>query len=318
MFWESFGITASGVVQGFILGAIGFFLIKRNLLGEEGLSALSRLVLEVTLPLMIFCRLLSDFSFSLFPDWWIYPVASLVITSAGLLAGFSLSGFIKGAQEKTQFVSLIAFQNSGYLPLVLAASLLSADKASPMFIYLFLFLVAFNLVMFSAGVYFLTFSKGKKFDWWSLLNPPVAATLIGFISVAAGLSRFIPAWVIKPLQLTGDCTLPLAMFVVGGNLAAIHLGKVHIKPLVLTVLAKLLILPSLGLLFVIYTRPPELLGLLIIMQLAMPPATNLSVLMTQYRRQDILVSEGIFYCHIISMITIPVFLSLYFTMTVLK
>jgi hypothetical protein len=195
---------------------------------------------------------------------------------------------------------------------------LPAAKADIMFIYLFLFLVAFNLVMFSVGVYFLTFSKGKKFDWWSLLNPPVVSTFIGLAAAAFGLNRFIPETVIKPLQMTGDCTLPLATFIVGGNLAAIHLGKLHLKPVILMAAAKLIILPLIGLILVCRFHPPELLGLLIIMQLAMPPATNLSVLITQYKRQDVLVSEGIFYCHVLSIVTIPVFLSLYFMMGMLQ
>jgi predicted permease len=318
VFLDAFKITAGGVGESFILGLIGYFLIKRNFLGSEGLNALSRLVIDVTLPLLIFCRLLKDFRFEAFPNWWIFPLISLAITLLGLLVGWLFSGFIQGAQHKLQFLSLVSFQNSGYLPLVLLASLLTREKADLMFVYLFLFLLGFNLIMFSFGVYMLTFTRAKKFDWRSLLNPPVIATLAGLLLVFFKLERFFPAMLMRPLQTAGDCTLPIATFVVGGNIAAIRLAKVEKKAMFLMSLAKLVIMPALGLWVALIFRLPELFGLLIVLQLAMPPATNLSVIISHYKKDDLLVSQGIFFGHVFSLFTIPVFLSLYFMINMLK
>ncbi len=318
MFQESFKVIVSGVGQSFILGLIGYFLIKRNILGEEGLYALSRLVIEITLPVFIFYRLIKDFSFHLYPDWWIFPLISVGITIAGLLVGLIFSGFVKGLQHRLQFLSLVAFQNSGYLPLVLVASLLQGESLSTMFIYLFLFLLGFNLLLFSFGVYILTFHKDKKFEWQSLFSPPVIATFLGLGVVALNLSSFIPEVILKPLGITGDCTLPLATFVVGGNIAAIHLRKVDKKVISIMVMAKLVILPLLGLWLIWQFNLSPLLGLLIVLQLAMPPATNLSVILNHYKKEDLIVSQGIFFGHIASLITVPVFLSLYFMKFVIK
>jgi malate permease and related proteins len=318
VFWNAFKITAGGVGESFILGLIGYFLIKRNFLGEAGLNALSRLVIDVTLPLLIFSRLLKDFRFEQFPNWWVFPLISLAITLLGLLVGWLFSGFVQGSQHKLQFLSLVSFQNSGYLPLVLLASLLTPEKADVMFIYLFLFLLGFNLVMFSLGIYLLTFAKAKRFDWWSLLNPPVVATLAGLALVFFNLERFFPSFLMRPLQTAGDCTLPLATFVVGGNIAAIHLAKVEKKTMALMSLAKLVVMPALGLWLVFIFKLPELFGLLIVLQLAMPPATNLSVIVSHYKKDDLLVSQGIFFGHVVSLITIPLILSLYFMINMLK
>jgi len=318
VFLEIFKSTFSGVGQSFVLGIIGYFLIKRNLLGEDGLNALSRLVIDITLPFLIFCRLINDFSFDSFPNWWLFPLISLAITLVGLLTGWFFSGFVPDQQRKLQFLSLVSFQNSGYLPLMLLASLLSPEKANLMFIYLFLFLLGFNFLMFSLGVYLLTFTQSRKFDWWSLLNPPVAATLIGLAAVFLNFQRFLPALLIKPLQTAGDCTLPLAAFIVGGNIAAIRLSKVEKKTMALMSLAKLVIMPALGLWVVFIFRLPELFGFLIVLQLAMPPATNLAVIITRYRKEDLLISQGIFFGHAASLVTIPVFLSFYFLINMLK
>lgn len=315
---ESFKITSLAVAQIFLLGALGYFLIKRNMLGHEGLGALSRLVIEITLPFMIFCQLIKDFSFTLYPNWWLFPLISIAVTLAGLIIGCLFVGFIRGEQHKLQFLSLVTFQNSGYLTLALVAALLPADKLNPMFIYIFLFLLGFNLVLFSLGVYILSFTKEKKFELGSLFSPPVIAILFSLLLISLGVGKFVPEAIVKPLRMVGDCTLPLAMLVVGGNLASIHLGHIDRKAMTLAILTKLVILPALGLWFVIKFKFPELVGLLIVMQLAVPSATTLSLINRHYKKEDLLISQGIFLTHIISLVTLPLFLSLYFTLIMIK
>ena len=317
MFLESFKITGLAIFEIFLLGAIGYFLVKKNILGAEGLNALSRLVIEITLPVMIFVQLIKGFTFHLYPNWWIFPLISIAITVIGLVIGEIFTVFIKGSQHKLQFLSLVAFQNSGYLPLALIAALLPKAQQEPMFIYLFLFLLGFNLVIWSFGVYMLSFHQNKKFELGSLFSPPVIATILSLFFIFLGLNRFLPGSLLKPLGLVGDCTLPLAMFVVGGNLAEIQLKHVDIKAVALVTIIKL-ILPLLGLALIMKLKIDFLIGLLIMMQLAMPPATSLSVILRHYKKEDLLISQGIFFGHIISILLIPVFLSLYFSVVMIK
>jgi len=318
MLLESFKITGSAVGQIFILGAIGYFLIRKNILSQEGLAALSRLVMEIILPILIFYQLVKNFTFSAFRNWWIFPLISIAITAAGLLLGFLFLGLIKGKQQRLQFLNLVGFQNSGFLPLALVAALLPEDKMQTMFIYLFLFLLGFNLLMFSLGVYLLTFTRQKKFELGSLWSPPVVATIFTLIFIFFGLERFVPQMVFGPLNMIGQCLIPLSIFVVGGNLAQIKLTRIDKVPMFLMVLAKLVILPALGLWLILRLRFPELLGLLILIELAMPPATMLSVITSHYKKQDLLVSQGILLGHLFGLISIPIFLSLYFAMNVVK
>ncbi len=315
MFWTSFQSTMLGVLQIFILGAAGYVLVRKNVLGSEGLNTLSRLVVEITLPALIFCQLIRDFRFKLFPEWWVFPLMSVGIMLFGFLLGFLFSGFIKGARHKMQFLSLIAFQNSGYLPLALIAAILPPAKTGPMFIYLFMFLLGFNLMMWSLGVYMLSLHENRKFEMGSLFSPPVISTLVSLAVVFFGLNAFIPEAVLKPLRMIGECTLPLALFVVGGSLAMIRLKNADTRAMVLMVLLKLVIMPLFGLWLVMKFGFPELMGLMIIMQLAVPPATSLSVIVRHYKKEDLFISQGIFIGHIVSLVTVPVFLSLYFSLS---
>lgn len=318
MFLESFKISGFAVAQIFILGAIGFFLVKKNVLGDEGLDALSRLTIDIVFPILIFCQLIKDFSFELYPNWWIFPLISIAITILGLAVGFAFSLFLKGREHRIQFVNLVGFQNSGYLPLTLIAALsLSSVSRDTIFIYLFLFLLGFNLVMFSLGVYLLTFSKGKKFELKNLFNPPVVAVLASLILIFFRLNS-IPGFIYKPLNMIGNSALPLAMFVVGGNLAQIRLRNIDKHAVFLLILTKLIILPLIGLLVILKINMPQLIALLIIIQLSAPSATTLSVITRHYKREDLLISQGIFFSHLVSILTIPVFLSLFFSWSMIK
>ena len=318
MFIESFKVTGGAVFQIFLLAAIGFFLVKIKFLGDEGLDALSRLTMDVTLPILIFYQLVKDFTFAKYPGWWALPLISIALTAVGLLFGFLFSFFITGRQHKMQFLSLVTFQNSGYLPLALVAALLTGEQLGTMFIYLFLLLTGFNLVMFSLGVYMLSFQKDKKFEPASLLSAPVVATVISLVFIVLGLNKFMPEAVMKPLQLTGQCTLPLAMLVVGGNLAQINLKRIDTRSMSLALLAKMVVLPFIGLWFILTFQVPYLIGLLVLIQLAMPSAVTLSVIIRNYKKEDLLISQGILLSHIMSIITIPLFLILYFSLVVIK
>jgi predicted permease len=318
MFLQSFKITGAAVAQIFALGAIGFILVRKKAVDEAGLNMLSRLVINIVFPCFIFSQLARNFSFQLYPRWWIFPLASFAVTAAGLIAGFIFCGLIRGSQHKHQFVSLIAFQNSGWLPLALAASLLVGEELKFFLVCLFLFLLGFDLLVWSLGVFLLSRHLDAKFELRGFFNPPVVANLLGLAAAGLGINRLIPEAALKPLEMLGSCTLPLAMLVVGGNLAAIRLGKVDRKAVCLLALAKLIILPLAGLFLLGKMRLGGPAGLLILMQLAMPPATSLSLITRHYQREDLLISQGLFYGHIFSIVTIPLFLSLYYALGMIQ
>ncbi len=94
----------------------------------------------------------------------------------------------------------------------------------------------------------LTSSVNVRFKLRSLFSSPVVAVIAGLLLVFLGVNKFIPVFVLKPLRLIGDCTLPLALLVVGGNLAQIRLEHIQKRAVMLMVLGKLVLLPALTLL----------------------------------------------------------------------
>jgi len=310
---EYIKISLKGVLELFILGFIGFYLTKKRFINSSGLDALSKLVVGICLPAMIFYNLMVNFGFEQYKNWWTFPLLSLGICLLGLIVGFLFLPFLTNNLEyRKQFLSLVIFQNSGYLPLVLLSAILPKDKIQVMFIYMFLFLLGFNIIIWSIGVYLITFSRNRRFEGKSFFSPPVLSTILSLFLVYFKINKFIPNFFYKPLSILGDSTLPLAMLIVGGSLAELNFNKTDNKSILFLILAKLIIMPVLGLFLIIRFNLSELLGLLLLIQLAVPSATSLSLITRHYQQEDLLISAGVFWTHIISLFTLPLFLSLYF------
>ncbi|MEK7875713.1 MAG: AEC family transporter, partial [Pseudomonadota bacterium] len=99
------------MLQMFLLGIVGFILVRKKVLLPEGVSGLSSFLIGVTFPALIFWQLVTKFNFNLYPDWWIFPLASLVVTAVGLVTGFLFSLSEKDTQLRREFVGLVGFQN---------------------------------------------------------------------------------------------------------------------------------------------------------------------------------------------------------------
>lgn len=314
VFLTSFKTTGFAVFEILILGLCGFFLVKRNILPSGGLDVISRLVIKVTLPLFVFTQLLLRFDFSLYPNWYIFPILSFLISLCGFAIGYLLLKLRKdNITHKRGFVALISFQNSGYLVFPLVVTLLPKDRADTMLIYLFLFLLGFNLTIWSIGVHMLSSYKRKRFELASLFSPVVVALVLGFLVILLRVDRIIPDVIIRPFKLIGECSIPLAMLVVGGNLALIDFSKtVDAFSLSNVIVAKLILLPICALVAIYIFRPAYLIGLLIIIEAAVPSATSLSIISRHYKTESTdFIGQGIFWTHILSIFTIPLFLSLF-------
>ncbi|MCX7661394.1 MAG: AEC family transporter [Candidatus Omnitrophica bacterium] len=314
MFSTAFKVSFQAVIQIILLGFIGYILVRRKMFNEEGLSILSKFIIEVSLPLLIFTQLIKDFSFTLYPNWWLFSLWGVLVSLFGLILGLIFVGLIKELDRKLQFLSLITFQNSGYLPLVLVNTILPKEKQGILFIYIFLFLLGFNLLIWSLGTFMLNFTGRKRFVLGSLFSPPVIATSVSLLCIFFGLHKFFPEFLFKPLKMIGDCTLPLAIIVIGGNLAQIKSDLVEFRYIIFIIILKLMIMPLVCLYLILRFHFDYFLGLLILLQLSMPSAVSLSLILNYYKKKDYLISQGIFFTHLVGILSIALFLSLYFTL----
>ncbi|HQP91448.1 MAG TPA: AEC family transporter [Candidatus Omnitrophota bacterium] len=317
MFIEAFKTTYGAILELVVLGAVGFFIVKKNYVNDEGARVLSGLVIGLFLPCLMFSEIVRRFDFKAYPEWWMLPIYSLLLTFAWYACGSLVMACDKSLKKNPgEFLSICSFQNSGYLPLPLAASLLPQGRAEDMYILIFLFLLGFNMTIFSVGIVMLTRSKEQHFDYKHMFNAPVISTLLALALVFFNLNKSIPEHVMKPIDILGRCAVPLSILVVGGNLASIKLTQgLELRPLSWGLLIKLVILPLIFIGFVLVSGVNKMLGLLLILQSAMPPAALLSVISKSHNQGARLINQAIFYGHILCIITIPIFLAIFWSVS---
>lgn len=317
MLLEAMRTIVQAIAQLVVLGFIGFWLIKRDVVHEAGLKVLSDAVIGFFLPLFMFSQIIARFSFRLYPDWWVFPLLSFLITASGYLLGLLALGIAPSLEShRGEFLGVISFQNSGYLPLPLVAALLPAGAAQEMFIYIFLFLIGFNMTIFSFGFWLLSPpGKRRRFDYQHIFNAPVVATLLALIFVFFKINALFPKTLVTGLETIGRAAIPLSILVVGGNLASITSKAASaLRSVSAALMIKLVILPLVFLGFVLIFHFSPLIGLLIVLQAAMPPAALLSVISKSQNSEGPLVNMAIFYGHLFSIVTISLFLTLYGTL----
>ena len=307
----SYTTTIFAVAQIFLIGSVGFLLVKKNIIDDKGLTLLTRLAVGLFYPLFAFDQLIGSFDFRKNPDWWLYPAIFLVMAATAFVVSRLTLVFYPSFRFKKELAVLLMYQNCGYIPLLLTSAVFPESLRQEMFIKIFLFCMGFDMTLWTLGVWFLTSHKTQKQEFKNLFNPPFLAIVFALAFVFFGWQGKIPLVLSNPIAMLGQCALPIGMMVVGANLATINIVDTKKRDVVIVLLGKLVILPLLALGAVWWLKPDYLLGFLIVLQAATPSAMTLSVVARYYRTEEKFINQSIFYSHLFSVISIPFFLILY-------
>lgn len=314
MFLQNLEITFSATMQVLILAACGYFCFRSRMLDEKGLDQMTAVLVNVLLPCFSFIQLSRHFDFREYPQWWHLPLLYIGMALAAIAVAYVMGFGFKG-QRKNEFLALVGFQNCGNIPLVVVAALFTGQAAHTLFVYIVLFIIGANLLIWSLAVWLLTRGQKIEINLKKIVNPPLLTTILTLVLVGIGAQRFLPDIVLKPVDMLGNCALPLAMFTVGGNLAGISFRRIETGPALMVVLTKMVIFPILALAFVLVFKINGLMGFLIVLQAAVPSAVTLSLIKRYYKLEEDFVSEGVFVTHLASLITVPLFLTFYMKIT---
>ncbi len=311
MFSITFQTSAVAVAQIFAMGALGFYLVRRGIIHESGLKLLSFLSINIFFPLFIFYQIVKNFDAASMPFWWQFPLINISLVMTGLCLSFLLAGRHR-SPLKDGFLAVSSLHNAGYIPLLMLMSMPLAQWAGQVYACVILSIIGFDICLWSLGVWLLTRSKTPRMDLRKMINPPlISMTAALLITLMFGRGA-IPEVILKPVKIVGDAALAVAMIVIGGNLSLASLHKVAQTQVIGAILTKLILLPliTLGVLLVFKLNP--LVSLVAMIQASMPSSITLSIIGRNYetKSQDF-VNQTIFMTHLLSMITIPVFLGLY-------
>jgi len=92
------------IAQIFVLGGAGFYVLKRNILGQCCLRTISNLVIEVSLPCFMFTNILANFDRVRGEGWYLFPLLAILIFAVGAAVAALYTRADRGIGEKKEFI----------------------------------------------------------------------------------------------------------------------------------------------------------------------------------------------------------------------
>lgn len=143
----------------------------------------------------------------------------------------------------------------------------------------------------------------------SLFSPPTVASIIAIVIFLFRIP--VHPVLYDTIAFLGNCTVPMAMLIIGTSLAGIRFKEVLTdKTIFIFVVIRMLILPVVvWAVLRLFLSDEVMLGVAVILS-AMPIATNATMLAIQYGGNEQLASKSIFVTTILSAVTVPLILFL--------
>ncbi|MGC9344417.1 MAG: AEC family transporter, partial [Bacteroidales bacterium] len=273
LFGQTFISIFGGLLNIFIIAALAALLTRWKIVTQQMIDGLSRLVVVIFLPFLIFHTITQEFDPSVQSYWWTIPIAAISLSSLGIFISYFL--FYKKTAEKKYLFPLASMQNAAYLILPIGEFVYN-DQFEEFALICFLVVLGLSPFMWTIGKLLLTRDKTKCPGIKKILTPPFIANILSLFLVLSGLSPHIPGFVVDATGFLGNATVPLATFILGATLA---ISLSNIPPFVDTIRVlgvKFLFLPIITILalnFFDTSQTFPLLADVLVIQSASAPAT---------------------------------------------
>lgn len=284
-----------------IIMVLGFLLGKFKLIDTKFNKTLVNLLLTVFMPASLFVAFPSDFDQAT-SDLFFQGLAAGVIVMFSLIVASRIifnKALYKGELRFESQFALI-FNNATFLGYPIVASTFGQQGIIP---YCG-FIIAFNIALFSYGVYLFQRKVTPKLFLGIITNPNIIAVVLGMVLFLTGFK--LPRFVMDAAQFTGNATTALSIICIGFMLSHAKLLNLIKKwRLTLTAAIQLIIGPLIawGLLRAMYF-PDEVVFVCTLIQ-ALPTATSLGLFAAKYGGNDIESSELVTISTILSIGLMP-------------
>ncbi len=302
-------VTFTGVATLLIIGLLGFWLLRRNIITGSILPPLSFLAIDIALPCFIFVNITTKFKPSASPLWWTLPLWWAGFTVIAAIISY-LSSFAVKRGIRREFIACMFFQNGIFFPLAIISSMFGLN--STYLVDLFLFTLFYPAFFFNFAPYVV---KRKNFmtNVKRIFNPVLIVTMIAVLTKITGVDSYIPQFIISGINLTGQMAVPLLMIVLGGNifLDFKNTEKVFIMETFKFVAVKNFILPGIVLGLLSLIKPGYSIALIIILQSAVPPVTAVPIIVEREEGNRAIANQFLVASFIASLISLPVVVMLF-------
>ena len=298
-FYARLGAIGLIIVLGFILGKLKLISLQTN-------RQLVNLLLVVFMPASLFVAFPSTYNTEL-AELFFYGLGGGVMVML-LLILLSKVIFMKGLYKgELRFESQFAliFNNATFLGYPIVTTTFGETGV----IAYCGFIVAFNVALFSYGIYLFERKITPKLLGRVLTNPNIIAVVAGMVLYLAKVQ--LPAFATDAVGFVGSATTPLSVICIGYMLSRAEFKKLIKRwRLMLTAIIQLVVGPVVTYLALSFMHfPAEVVTVCTLIQ-ALPTATSLGLFATKYGGNEIESSELVAISTIFSAGTMPLMVML--------
>ena len=267
--------------------ALGFFLGKAKIIDTKFNKTLVNLLLMVFMPASLFVAFPSTFDQATSDMFFKGMLAgAIVMFSLVVVSRIVFNKYIYKGELRYESQFAFIFNNATFLGYPIIASTFGQQGIIP---YCG-FIIAFNIALFSYGVFLFQRKVTAKLFLGIITNPNIIAVVAGMVLFMTGFK--LPSFVTDAAQFTGNATTALSVICIGFMLSHAKFLKLLKKwRLILTAIIQLVLGPLItyGLLRAL-SFPDEVVYVCTLIQ-ALPTATSLGLFAAKYGGNDIESSE---------------------------
>jgi len=284
----------------FLIIGVGYYSRKKNIINDEINKGLTRLLLEVTMPLMIVASFDYSFSKELMRNIvYMLLYSSLIHGALIFISSILYKKYPKGKKDILRFATI--FSNCGFMGFPVVGSIFGKIGI----LYASVFNIPYNILSWTFGIALYTKDKDSKNLKKILLNPGIISVIIGIFLFMFSIK--LPQTIYSTIKLVGDITTPLSMMIVGVMIAEVDFKKIFKKSsLYYIAFVRLILVPILTFAILKLIKVEELLINAAIVIEAMPAAAVTAIFAEAYSKEPELASEIVFFTTFLSVASIPI------------
>ncbi len=197
----------------------GFLLVKSGHLKQEQSGILSKLMLYVGMPFLIFSSTIAiEFNKEQLLAIGITALIGIVFTIVMFFVSTPLTAMEKNSKTRGMMQFCAVFANNGFLGIPLAEAVFPGNKQLLMVVIIINIIT--NVLMQTLGVYMVSGDKRLMNLKKAIMNPLVIAFAVGIVVNLTGLGNFIPEIGKFSNHFKGIVT-PISMTILGMKLASV-------------------------------------------------------------------------------------------------
>lgn len=207
-----FGILFEQVLEFFLFMLIGIVLCKKQVLPKEAINILSKLIVTIFLPAIVFLSFYKNFTLEKFVSSGNLIVIGFVLLGINVFIGLLYGKYITDNKyyQKVCIYST-AITNTSYVGIPLISEVFGQEALMQMLLFTIPTMIFSNVV----GVALLT--NKEKLTFQSLINPLFVFMFLGMI---CGIFRIpVPNVALEVFEGCGNCIAPIAMILTGAAVA---------------------------------------------------------------------------------------------------